>query len=155
MNDLYRLELSSCEWADDARNRQQQAEDELFARRVERNARFAKVMEVNEESEGLLAELGEAEHRLQEAEKHLARLASDADEAVRDSEGVARCIKRLREEDEENAAKSRRKRNKSCLLGFSVASSAACAAVALMTMSNATFEPAASWAKMIQEKMKL
>ncbi len=152
MDELDRLELACTEWVKAAVELERQGEDELFALRVERNTRFAKVMEVSEESEGLLAELGEAEHRLQEAEKQLAQWTSDAQEATRDAEGVARCVKRLREEDEEQAAKLKSKRNKNCLWGVGIAASAACAATALMTMSNASLEPALAWAKL---KMKI
>jgi hypothetical protein len=51
MDEFERLELACNEWADAASKVQQEGEDELFARRVERNARFAKVMELSEESE--------------------------------------------------------------------------------------------------------
>jgi hypothetical protein len=83
----------------------------------------------------------------------MARITQDAHEATRDAECVSRCIKRVRKENQEKAAKSKRKR-KSCLLGFGiVTASVACATAALMTMSNVTLE---TWAaRMVQATIKL
>jgi hypothetical protein len=92
-------------------------------------------------SEGLLAELGEVEQRLQEAERQMTRITQDANDGTRDAEGVCRSIKRLKEEDKEKAAKSKRKRNKSCILGLGiVTASAACATAVLMTNMDFFFE---------------